>query len=352
MRAGESLREASAPTTLLTTKTKTRIGTWDIQTLYEAGKTAQVCSEMQRYKLKILGLCETRWTGTGRTRLTSGDTMFYSGYEEGQPHMHGVALLTTPEATRALLSWESVSPRIITARFNFRGRKVEVLQCYAPTNTSSLGSREEFYEQIQATIDKIPKRDLKILMGDLNAKVGPDSTDKELIMGRHGVGEQNENGELFSEFCMFNDLVIGGTFFPHKPIHKKTWKSPDRKTENQIDHITIDRKWRRSLHDVRVKRGAGAATDHFLVVSEIQIKFKAYKDQGSRPSHKFNVNCLKENGKVNEFSVELKNKLCSPAQLQEENIEDQWHHIQEVWKSTCSTVLEKKKKETQRMVDN
>ena len=57
-------------------------------------------------------------------------------------------------------------------------------------------------------MDKIPKRDLKILMGDLNAKVGSDNRDKELIMGRHGVGEQNENGELFSEFCMFNAPYI------------------------------------------------------------------------------------------------------------------------------------------------
>ena len=141
-------------------------------------------------------------------------------------------------------------------------------------------------------------------------------------------------------------VVIGGALFSHKPIHKKTWKSPDGKTENQTDHITIDRKWRRSLHDVRVKRGADAATDHYLVISEIQIKFKAYKDQASRPSHKFNVNCLKEQekGKVNEFSVELKNKFSSLSQLQEENIEDQWHHIQEVWKSTCSTVVGKKTK--------
>ena len=51
-------------------------------------------------------------------------------------------------------------------------------------------------------MDKILKRDLKILMVDLNAKVGSDNTGKELIMGRHGVGEQNENGELFSEFRM------------------------------------------------------------------------------------------------------------------------------------------------------
>ena len=80
---------------------------------------------------------------------------------------------------------------------------------YCPLNS------EEFYEQIQASMDKIPKRDLKILMGDLNAKVGSDNTDKELIMGRHGVREQNDNGELFSEFCMFKDLVIGVTLFPH-----------------------------------------------------------------------------------------------------------------------------------------
>ena len=136
---------------------------------------------------------------------------------------------------------------------------------------------------------------------------------------------------------MFNDLAIGGTLFPHKPIHKKTWKSPDGKTESQIDQITIDRKWRHSLRDVRVKRGADAATDHYLVISEIQIKFKEYKDQASRPSHKFNVNILKEKREVNEFGVELKNKFISLSQLQEENIE-------EVWKSTCSTVLGKKTK--------
>ena len=181
-------------------------------------------------------------------------------------------------------------------------------------------------------------------MGDLNAKVGSDNTDKELIMGMHGVGEQNENGEWFSELCMFTDLVIGGTLFPYKPIHKKTLKYPDGKTESQIDHITIDIKWRRSLHDVGVKCGADAATDHYLVISEIQIKFKAYRDQANRPSHKFNVNCLKEKGKVNEFSVELKNKFSSLSQLQEENIENQWHLIQEVWKSTCRTVLGKKTK--------
>ena len=129
---------------------------------------------------------------------------------------------------------------MLTARFNSKGRKVAILQCYAPTNAADIEAKEEFDELLQAVMDRIPKKDMKILMGDINAKVGADNTDRELIMGKHGVGEQYENGELFTEFCTFDDLVIGGTIFPQKKIHKTTWTSPDGKTENQIDHIAIE----------------------------------------------------------------------------------------------------------------
>ena len=155
-RAGESPREAGVPTTLLTTKTKTRIGTWNIRTLYETGKSAQVCREMHRYQLKILGLCETRWNGRGKMRLASGDTIIYSGHEEDQPHTHGVALLMTPEANQALLSWKPISPRILKQRFNSKGRKVTIIQCYAPTEKAEMKDKEDFYEQIQAVMDETP----------------------------------------------------------------------------------------------------------------------------------------------------------------------------------------------------
>lgn len=102
-------------------------------------------------------------------------------------------------------------------------------------------------------------RYLEVLLGDLNAKVGNDNAGREDIMGKHGLGVQNENGERFVELCTLNDLVIGGTLFPHKDHHKATWISHDRRTENQIDHITISKKFRGSMLDVRVKRGADAA---------------------------------------------------------------------------------------------
>jgi hypothetical protein len=76
---------------------------------------------------------------------------------------------------------------------------------------ADIKDKKDFYEQIKSIMDKTPKRDMKILMEDLNTKVGTDNTNRYLIMGRHGTGEQNENGELFTEFCTFNDLVMGCT---------------------------------------------------------------------------------------------------------------------------------------------
>ena len=63
-------------------------------------------------------------------------------------------------------------------------------------------------------------------MGDLNAKVGSDNWDRELVIGTHGEGTINENGELFCDFCMTNGLVIGRTLFQHRRSHKPTWRSP------------------------------------------------------------------------------------------------------------------------------
>ncbi|KAJ3609530.1 hypothetical protein NHX12_024050 [Muraenolepis orangiensis] len=69
------------------------------------------------------------------------------------------------------------------------------------------------------------------------------------VMGTQGLGKMNENGERFTDLCSLNQLVIGGSIFPHKRIHKATWRSPDNVTENQIDHVCINQKFRRSWQD-------------------------------------------------------------------------------------------------------
>lgn len=89
--------------------------------------------------------------------------------------------------------------------------------------------------------------------------------------GKGGIGEMNENGEFFADFHGQNILLIGGTLF-HQKIHRTTWISPDNTVENQIDHIAVSQRWRRTLTDVRSYHGADARSDHNLVIAKLKRK--------------------------------------------------------------------------------
>ncbi|VDO59260.1 unnamed protein product [Schistosoma margrebowiei] len=207
---------------------------------------------MRRYNLKLLGISETRWTQAVQQRQASGELLSYSGHEEeNAPHTRGVALMLSKQAQNALIGCESHGPRIIKTSFKTKkeGISMNIIQCYAPTNNYNEDAKDQFYDRLQSIIEKCPTKDLIILMGDLNAKAGMDNTGYEDIMGRNELGERNKSGERFANLCAFNKLVIGGTIFPHKPIHKITWTSPDHTMQNQIDHICINKKFRRTMED-------------------------------------------------------------------------------------------------------
>ena len=88
----ESRKEArDRKTQLLTTKSTTRIGTWNVRTLYSTGKLAQVINEMRRYNLDVLGISEMRWTDSGKMD-SDGISIFYSG---GSKHERGVGIMLT-----------------------------------------------------------------------------------------------------------------------------------------------------------------------------------------------------------------------------------------------------------------
>jgi hypothetical protein len=84
---------------------------------------------------------------------------------------------------------------------------------------------------------------MAILMGYFKAKIGAENTNYNDIMGKQRLGHMNENGERFADLCSLNQLVIGSSIVPHKRIHKAICRSPDHDTENQIDHICINKKF-------------------------------------------------------------------------------------------------------------
>ena len=89
---------------LLTAKEKVRVGTWNVRTMYETGKTAHVPNEMKRYGIEVLGICESRWNGSGLSKLSTGETMIYSGRpENNHEHIDVMTIMMSPIVTKALM---------------------------------------------------------------------------------------------------------------------------------------------------------------------------------------------------------------------------------------------------------
>ena len=196
------------PKKMFSAKHPIKIGTWNVRTLYQSGKSHQVAIEMDRYQFEILGLSEVRWNTSVMTTLTTGHTFIYSGSSDANDiHDKGVGFMLTKKPKRFLLEWNPVSATIIPARFYTKFQKTIIIQVYLPTNNAMEDDKHDFYNSFQATINSIPKRDILMLMGDLNAKVGTDRKGRE--MGPNGIVEMNENGELFADFCDFYHTKSG-----------------------------------------------------------------------------------------------------------------------------------------------
>ena len=72
---------------------------------------------------------------------------------------------------------------------------MDVIQCYAQTNVSNEGVKEELYSRLSTIIQNCPRRNITIEMGDFNVKIGSENRGYAEIMRQHGLGEMNDNGE-------------------------------------------------------------------------------------------------------------------------------------------------------------
>jgi hypothetical protein len=82
--------------------------------------------------------------------------------------------------------------------------------------------------------------------------------------------------------------VVASTLFSHKDIHKKTWRSPDGQTFNQIDHLLIDARYVSNVMDVRAFRGANIDSYNYLLISKINSQISNARKTYGLHARKFN----------------------------------------------------------------
>ena len=166
-------------------------------------------------------------------------------------------------------------------------------------------------------------------------------------MGENDCGEMNENGERLADICGLNDLVIGGTIFEHKEIHKLTWISPNGNVKDQIDHVLINGRWKHSLHNVTVKRGADVGSDHHLLLATVKLQLRRNPIKMEEKGQRYNTARLRNPDVSKNFSIAVKNKYEALSNIDEEaerDAESAWRIAKESYLHACECVLGKKRK--------
>ena len=112
-------------------------------------------------------------------------------------------MLLSPKTYKALNSVETINPRIMKATFN-GNPAVTIISCYSPTNVSNTEDKDQFYSELTSLTRFIPKHNLIVIGGDMNARIGKSDAKASVYNA-----VTNENGRRLLDYiqeCGLNGL--------------------------------------------------------------------------------------------------------------------------------------------------
>ena len=336
-------------------KNRLNIANWNVRTTSQ--RMNLLADELLRYKVDIAIITEARIPGSGSLWIdtTEGEKMFkclYSGSVNDREY--GVAFMIHKKYASSVAHFEAINDRIGTIEFTGT-INLSIIGVYAPTNTHTDESKDSFYDNLQLTLNSIPEKNVTLVVGDMNAETGTNRNGWSDCLGPFGVGSINDNSLRMLSFASHNRLVLSNSFFRHKLLHKITWSCNTGKSEKEIDHFLINKRFQSAIHDVRVKRGACIGSDHYLVMAKLKVRLQSSKK--SRIHTPVDPAALQQFQVAKRFEIQLSNKFQS---LEEEgDVEREWSNVrnalQDTLKDVCPLPRTRKKPwisdETLRLVD-
>ena len=84
--------------------------------------------------------------------------------------------------------------------------KATIISCYSPTNVSEETELVTFYEELSSLVRSIPKHNLLVIGGDMNAQIGKNRNNKYSL-----YNSSNRNGQHLTDFMIENRLTCLNT---------------------------------------------------------------------------------------------------------------------------------------------
>ena len=161
------------------------------------------------------------------------------------------------------------SPRLMSLRLHCKDISITVISAYAPTLVADNEDEDDFYRLHEEIVQNIPSSDSLFILGDFNARVGSNSAAWVNVVGQHGTGNRNENGQRLLKFYARHSLCTPNTFFAGWTSSKVTWMHPRSKRWHQLDHILAQRK--HLSHCRSLPSSDCNSSDHCLVHNKLKL---------------------------------------------------------------------------------
>ena len=105
-----------------------------------------------------------------------------------------------------------------------------------------------------------------------------------------------------------NDQVVLNTWFRHQKWHLWIWNSPGDLARNQIDYITINKRFWNSVTQARTYPGADVNSDYVPLVAWIKLKQKKIARPKNQVKHEVGV--LGRNQEITQkYAIEVWNRF-------------------------------------------
>ncbi|KAK3547474.1 hypothetical protein QTP86_021177 [Hemibagrus guttatus] len=191
---------------------------------------------MERRKVDILCVQETRWKGSKARSIGAGFKLFYYGVDSKR---NGVGVVLKEEFVRNVLEVKRVSDRVMILKLEIEGVMLNVVSGYAPQVGCELEEKERFWSELDEVMESIPTGERVVIGADFNGHVGEGNTGDEEVMGKFGVKERNLEGQMEVDFAKSMDMAVVNTYFQKREEHRVTYKSGARQHRMVLCRMTL-----------------------------------------------------------------------------------------------------------------
>ncbi|XP_068726194.1 uncharacterized protein [Montipora capricornis] len=196
--------------------------------------------------------------------------------------------------------------RMLTLRLSTAEGTVRLVCVYVPTLQSPPEVKDQFYEPLDTIIGMVPSSEHILLLGDFNVKVGADRESWPSILGHHGIGKMNDDGQRLLELCCYHNLCVTNTFFQNKACHKVSWRHPRSKHWHQLHWVITRRDSLNNVGNTRSYHSADCNTDHSLIASIVKLTPKKIYHSKQKV---INTSKTAYSDKIQEFAARLEESL-------------------------------------------